>query len=109
MFSLVHRSNHIRYPYVATEILSSDIPPIHDALVNADNRAEYLQPFWDYIMNKSTEDLGQLNPFVGYWGKIIARLLDRKSDDVRGVFCWLYSSNTPSSDARILQIPKRSN
>lgn len=78
-------SNHlirIRFPYVATEILSSDIPAIHDALVEKEKRSDYLQPFWDFIINKSTEDLSQLNPFVGYWGRIVARLLDKKSDEV---------------------------
>ncbi|TIB73962.1 SAPS-domain-containing protein [Wallemia mellicola] len=82
----------IRFPYVATEILSSDIPAIHEALVDKEKRSDYLQPFWDFIINKSTEDLSQLNPFVGYWGRIVARLLDKKSDEMLD---FLKSQNDP--------------
>ncbi|TIB63592.1 hypothetical protein E3P78_01674 [Wallemia ichthyophaga] len=74
--------NKLRFPYVATEILSSDIPAIHNTLLEPSNRNEYIQPFWDFIINKSTQELNDLNPFVGYWGKILAKLLDTKSDQV---------------------------
>lgn len=70
-----------RYPYIATEVLCSDIWSIVETCVG--NSTILLTPFWDTVLDTNPEDLKAQNPMASQFMKINSMFLGRKPTEVR--------------------------
>ncbi|KAF9242109.1 SIT4 phosphatase-associated protein-domain-containing protein [Melanogaster broomeanus] len=65
-----------KYPYVATEVLCSEIWSIVETCVN--NSEELLAPFWETVLDRSPEDMKTEMVMASYFAKINAVFLTKK-------------------------------
>ncbi|KAJ7706882.1 SIT4 phosphatase-associated protein-domain-containing protein [Mycena rosella] len=65
-----------KYPYVATEVLCSEIWSVVETCVNA--QAELLVPFWDTVLDRSPEDMKTQMVMASHFAKINAVFLSKK-------------------------------
>ena len=65
-----------RYPYVATEVLCSDIWSIVETCVN--HSEELLAPFWETILDRSPEDMKMGMVMASHFAKLNAVFLTKK-------------------------------
>ena len=69
-----------RYPYVATEVLCSDIWSIVETCVNYSE--ELLAPFWETVLDRSPEDMKTGMAMASHFAKINAVFLTKKPAEV---------------------------
>ncbi|KAF7337855.1 Extragenic suppressor of kinetochore protein 1 [Mycena venus] len=65
-----------KYPYVATEVLCSEIWSIVETCVNSQN--ELLIPFWEAVLERSPEDMKTQMVMASHFAKINAVFLSKK-------------------------------
>ena len=74
-----------RYPYVATEVLCSDIWSIVEACIaHAD---QLLRPFWEIVLDRSPDDMKTEMIMAAHFAKINATFLTKKPAEVNRVPC----------------------
>lgn len=76
-----------RYPYVATEILCSEIWSIVETCFN--NTEQLMVPFWETVLDRSAEDMKTEMVMATHFAKINAVFLTKKPAEV----CTLFSSS----------------
>jgi hypothetical protein len=69
-----------RYPYVATEVLCSEIWSIVETCVN--ERAELLLPFWETVLDRPPDDMKMQMAMASHFAKINAVFLSKKPAEV---------------------------
>lgn len=69
-----------RYPYVATEVLCSDIWSVVETCVNHSD--ELLAPFWETVLDRSPEDMKTGMVMASHFAKINAVFLTKKPAEV---------------------------
>lgn len=69
-----------RYPYIATEVLCSEIWSIVETCVNSS--AELLIPFWETVLDKSPEEMKTEMVMASHFAKINAVFLTKKPAEV---------------------------
>lgn len=69
-----------RYPYVATEVLCSEIWSIVETCINEQN--QLLIPFWETVMDRSPEDMKTEMIMASHFAKINAVFLNKKPAEV---------------------------
>ena len=69
-----------RYPYVATEVLCSDIWSIVETCVNHSN--QLLAPFWETVLDRSPDDMKMQMVMASNFTKINAVFLGKKPAEV---------------------------
>ena len=95
-----------RYPYVATEVLCSEIWSIVETCVN--NAEELLSPFWETVLDRSPEDMKTEMVMASHFAKIDSVFLTKKPAEVRRLYCSCADKHlTPYSDARLHPIPTK--
>ncbi|KAJ7137920.1 SIT4 phosphatase-associated protein-domain-containing protein [Mycena epipterygia] len=65
-----------KYPYVATEVLCSEIWSVVETCVNS--QTELLIPFWDAVLERSPEDMKTQMVMASHFAKINAVFLSKK-------------------------------
>ncbi|KAJ7481056.1 SIT4 phosphatase-associated protein-domain-containing protein, partial [Mycena galericulata] len=65
-----------KYPYVATEVLCSEIWSVVETCVNS--QTELLIPFWDTVLDRSAEDMKTQMVMASHFAKINAVFLSKK-------------------------------
>ncbi|KAK7038262.1 SIT4 phosphatase-associated protein-domain-containing protein [Favolaschia claudopus] len=65
-----------KYPYVATEVLCSEIWSVVETCVNSQN--ELLVPFWEAVLERSPEDMKMQMVMASHFAKINAVFLSKK-------------------------------
>lgn len=70
----------LRYPYVATEVLCSDIWSIVDAAVN--HQDKLLVPFWETVLDKSPEEVRSQVMMATHFAKVNVAFLGKKPAEV---------------------------
>ncbi|KAI5989239.1 SIT4 phosphatase-associated protein-domain-containing protein [Pisolithus marmoratus] len=65
-----------KYPYVATEVLCSEIWSIVETCVN--NAEELLAPFWETVLDKSPEDMKTEMVMASHFAKVNSVFLTKK-------------------------------
>ncbi|KAG7448348.1 SAPS-domain-containing protein [Guyanagaster necrorhizus] len=65
-----------KYPYVATEVLCSEIWSIVETCIN--EQAQLLVPFWDSLLDRSPEDMKTQMVMASHFAKINAIFLNKK-------------------------------
>lgn len=76
-----------RYPYVATEVLCSDLWSIVDTCLS--NQDKLLTPFWDSVLDRTTTDMKDQNVLASHFAKISATFLLKKPLEVTSASCTL--------------------
>lgn len=74
-----------RYPYVATEVLCSDIWSIVETCVN--NAEELLTPFWETVLDRPPEDMKTEMVMASHFAKIDSVFLTKKPAGVSDLDC----------------------
>lgn len=69
-----------RYPYVATEVLCSEIWSIVETCVN--HSEELLAPFWETVLDRPPEDMKMEMVMASHFAKINAVFLTKKPAEV---------------------------
>lgn len=69
-----------RYPYIATEVLCSEIWSIVETCVNSAD--ELLTPFWETVLDKSPEEMKTEMVMASHFAKINAVFLTKKPAEV---------------------------
>lgn len=69
-----------RYPYVATEVLCSDIWSIVETCMN--EQTHLLVPFWETVLDRSPEDMKMETVMASHFAKINVVFLSRKPAEV---------------------------
>ncbi|KAG8908524.1 hypothetical protein FRB99_005884 [Tulasnella sp. 403] len=69
-----------KYPYVATEVLCSEIWSIVETCVNQSQ--QLLEPFWDSVLNTSPEDMRSKISLASHFVKINAVFLSKKPEEM---------------------------
>ena len=69
-----------RYPYVATEVLCSDIWSIVETCVH--HSEELLAPFWETVLDRPPEDMKTGMVMASHFAKINAVFLTKKPAEV---------------------------
>lgn len=95
-----------RYPYVATEVLCSDIWSIVETCVN--NAEELLAPFWETVLDRPPEDMKTEMIMASHFAKIDSVFLTKKPAEVShldGLF--VLPDTSPCLDARLHPIPTK--
>jgi serine/threonine-protein phosphatase 6 regulatory subunit 3 len=69
-----------RYPYVATEVLCSEIWSIVETCVNEQERL--LVPFWETVLDRPPEDMKTQMVMAAHFAKINAVFLNKKPAEV---------------------------
>lgn len=69
-----------RYPYVATEILCSEIWSIVETCFN--NTEQLMAPFWETVLDRSAEDMKTEMVMATHFAKINAVFLTKKPAEV---------------------------
>jgi hypothetical protein len=80
-FASSHRS---RYPYVATEVLCSEIWSIVETCLN--NTDQLLVPFWETVLDRTPEDMRTRMTMAAQFAKINAVFLSKKPAEVTAAF-----------------------
>lgn len=70
-----------RYPYVATEILCSEIWSIVETCFN--NAEQLMVPFWETVLDRTPEDMKTEMVMATHFAKINAVFLTKKPAEVR--------------------------
>lgn len=65
-----------KYPYVATEVLCSEIWSIVETCINDQDRL--LVPFWETVLERSAEDMKMQMVMASHFAKIISVFLSKK-------------------------------
>jgi hypothetical protein len=75
-------SDHLlgRYPYVATEVLCSEIWSIVETCINEQN--QLMIPFWETVLDRSPEDMKTEMIMASHFAKINAVFLNKKPAEV---------------------------
>ncbi len=73
-----------RYPYVATEVLCSEIWSIVETCVNEQHQV--LEPFWETVLDRSAEDMKTQMVMASHFAKINSVFLSKKPTEVRFAF-----------------------
>ena len=71
----------LRYPYVATEVLCSEIWSIVETCLN--HSEQLLTPFWETVLDRSPEDMKTQMVMASHFAKINAMFLSKKPAEVR--------------------------
>jgi hypothetical protein len=82
-----------RYPYVATEVLCSEIWSVVETCVNNPN--QLLAPFWETVLDRSPEDMKTQMVMASHFTKINTVFLNKKPAEVR----WLLETAKHGSNA----------
>lgn len=69
-----------KYPYVATEVLCSDIWSIVETCLSKSD--QLLTPFWDTILDRTPEDMKTQNVMASHFSKINAMFLLKKPHEM---------------------------
>jgi hypothetical protein len=69
-----------RYPYVATEVLCSEIWSIVEGCLQDDGKL--LKPFWETVLNRSSEDMKTQVAMAVHFTKINSVFLSKKPHEV---------------------------
>ncbi|KAJ6622941.1 SIT4 phosphatase-associated protein-domain-containing protein [Mycena sp. CBHHK59/15] len=69
-----------KYPYVATEVLCSEIWSVVETCMNS--QTELLIPFWDTVLDRSPEDMKTQMVMASHFAKINAVFLSKKPADM---------------------------
>ena len=80
----------VRYPYVATEVLCSEIWSIVDTCVNRQN--QLLVPFWETVLDKSPEEMKAQVMMATHFAKVNVAFLSKKPAEVNSP---LFPSSVP--------------
>lgn len=70
-----------RFPFVATEVLCSEIWSIVEACVT--NSEQLLAPFWEVVLDRSTEDMRTRSSMAAHFTKINSVFMSKKPAEVR--------------------------
>jgi len=73
-----------RYPYVATEVLCSEIWSIVETCLN--NTDQLLVPFWETVLDRTPEDMKTRMTMAAQFAKINAVFLSKKPAEVTAAF-----------------------
>ena len=73
-----------RYPYVATEVLCSEIWSIVETCLN--NTDQLLVPFWETVLDRTPEDMKTRMTMASQFAKINAVFLSKKPAEVTAAF-----------------------
>lgn len=74
-----------RYPYVATEVLCSELWCIVETCLN--NAGQLLTPFWDSVLDRDPEDMKTRSVLASHFTKINATFLYKKPSEVTSQHC----------------------
>ncbi len=77
---LAQSSTSWRYPYVATEVLCSEIWSIVDTCVNHPD--QLLVPFWETVLEKSPEEMRSQVMMASHFAKVNIAFLSKKPAEV---------------------------
>ncbi|KDQ19756.1 hypothetical protein BOTBODRAFT_142481 [Botryobasidium botryosum FD-172 SS1] len=69
-----------KYPYVATEVLCSEIWSIVETCVN--NAEQLLEPFWETVLNSSPEEMSGKSVMAGHFSKVNAVFMSKKPEEM---------------------------
>ncbi|KZP10869.1 SAPS-domain-containing protein [Athelia psychrophila] len=69
-----------KYPYVATEVLCSEIWSIVETCVNSSE--QILAPFWETVLDRSAEDMRMQMTMASHFAKINAVFLNKKPTEM---------------------------
>ena len=69
-----------RYPYIATEVLCSELWSIVETCLS--NRDRLLAPFWDAVLDRTITDMKEKNIMASHFAKINATFLMKKPHEV---------------------------
>ena len=86
-----------RYPYVATEVLCSEIWSIVETCVN--HSQELLAPFWETVLDRSPEDMKVEMVIASHFAKINAVFLTKKPAEVGRGICFFLCCSLPNAVA----------
>ena len=73
-----------RYPYVATEVLCSEIWSVVETCLN--NTDQLLVPFWETVLDRTPEDMKTRMTMASQFTKINAVFLSKKPAEVTAAF-----------------------
>ncbi|KAJ7073869.1 SIT4 phosphatase-associated protein-domain-containing protein [Mycena amicta] len=85
-----------KYPYVATEVLCSEIWSIVETCVNS--QTELLVPFWESVLERSPEDMKMQMVMASHFAKINAVFLSKRPAEMLA-----FIRDQPSIVERLLQ------
>jgi hypothetical protein len=88
-----------RYPYVATEVLCSEIWSVVETCVN--NPDHLLAPFWETVLDRSPEDMKTQMVMASHFTKINTVFLNKKPAEVRCLLEIASMDLMRPSDARL--------
>lgn len=77
---LAQSLNSRRYPYVATEVLCSEIWSIVDTCVNHPD--QLLLPFWETVLDKSPDEMRSQVMMASHFAKVNVAFLSKKPAEV---------------------------
>lgn len=69
-----------RYPFVATEVLCSEIWSIVETCI--DNQGQLLVPFWETVLDKSPEEMKSQVMMAAHFAKVNVAFLSKKPAEV---------------------------
>lgn len=69
-----------RYPYVATEVLCSEIWSIVEACIG--HQDQLLVPFWETVLDKSPEEMKSQVMMAAHFAKVNVAFLSKKPAEV---------------------------
>ncbi|KAL0946479.1 hypothetical protein HGRIS_012696 [Hohenbuehelia grisea] len=69
-----------KYPYVATEVLCSEIWSIVETCV--EHREQLLRPFWETVLDRSPEDMKTQTVMASHFAKVNAVFLNKKPTEM---------------------------
>ena len=77
---LAQSLNSRRYPYVATEVLCSEIWSIVETCI--DNQGQLRVPFWETVLDKSPEEMKSQVMMAAHFAKVNVAFLSKKPAEV---------------------------
>ncbi|OAX34190.1 SAPS-domain-containing protein [Rhizopogon vinicolor AM-OR11-026] len=89
-------SRRFKYPYIATEVLCSEIWSIVETCVNSS--VELLTPFWETVLDKSPEEMKTEMVMASHFAKINAVFLTKKPAEMLA-----FIQSQPAVVERLLQ------
>lgn len=75
-----------RYPYVATEVLCSEIWSIVETSLNHESRI--LLPFWETVLDRPPDDMKEHMPMATHFAKINSIFMTKKPAEVITLSSW---------------------
>ena len=78
--SVPAKGRRVRYPYVATEVLCSEIWSVVETCIA--NQDQLLVPFWETVLEKSPDEMRSQVVMAAHFAKVNVAFLSKKPAEV---------------------------